>query len=112
MDSTPENHRPDMQVTTRRSNGQFAPGHSGNPEGRPRMGSSWAEVMRTALEMEAGGEDGIAVKEKIVQVLIDRAVNGDLRAIEIIFDRTEGKPRQMLEVSSNDWPVLQGLPYP
>jgi hypothetical protein len=65
----------------------IAPGSSGNPRGRPRKGTSLTEMLRTRLGRKA-------LREELADVLMQLALSGNLRAIELILDRTEGKVTQ------------------
>ena len=61
-------------------------------------GMTWADHISAALEepgddWEAGGE-GRSAQEIIARQLVALAITGDKKAIEIILDRVEGKPRQ------------------
>lgn len=62
-------------TTPRRTDGTYAPGTSGNPSGRP---SSANAELRQRL-----AKDG----ERIVQAVIDQALQGDMAAAKIILDR-------------------------
>jgi hypothetical protein len=74
---------------------QFKPGQSGNPNGRPKSGSSWREIISQAVERIT--DEGISKKEAITEVLTQMALDGDLRAIEVLMDRMDGKPKQVNE---------------
>jgi hypothetical protein len=67
---------------------QFRPGQSGNPSGRPKeVFSRW---IRHELEsLDTTGKTQIA--QKIAKVLVRKAMRGDLRAIQLILDRMEGR---------------------
>jgi Family of unknown function (DUF5681) len=82
---------------------QFKPGHTGNPKGRPK-GSSLQRLLKDLLEFEAGGKSS---GELIVEQLIKKACRGNLKAIEIVLDRIEGKARQRIDVGGTD-----GAPIP
>ena len=60
-----------------------------NPGGRPKNQSLTA-VLRELLEQIPKG-DTAKLKERIVKALLDKALRGDTRALDIIFDRTDGK---------------------
>jgi hypothetical protein len=71
----------------RDSNGQFAPGNCGGP-GRPR-----SAISRGAVELDAmGAEAG----KKLVQVMLERALDGDMRAADLLLSRI--------------WPARRGRP--
>ncbi len=65
------------------------PGQVLNPGGRPK-GKSLTKVLRELLEEIPKG-DTAKLKERIVKALLDKALRGDTRALDIIFDRTDGK---------------------
>jgi hypothetical protein len=71
----------------RDSNGHFAPGNRGGP-GRPR-----SAISRSAVALDAMGAD---VGKKIVQVMVDRALDGDMRAADLLLSRI--------------WPARRGRP--
>ena len=76
---------------------QWQPGQSGNPGGRPK-GTSLTSVLRELLDQIPKG-DTAKLKERIVKALLDKALRGDTRALDIIFDRTDGKVSLPLEVT-------------
>jgi hypothetical protein len=75
----------------------FQPGYSGNPNGRPRT-RGLVSALKTELEKEL--EDGRTVEEALAQVLIEEGLHGRnrLAAVNAIFDRLEGKPKQSIDV--------------
>lgn len=80
-------------------------GQSGNPKGRPPAGDAWAEILR---EMgEEIYEDGRARREKVCEQLFRMAEDGDMRAIQLIIERVEGKPtvRQEIDHTSLGQPI-------
>ena len=64
----------------------FKPGQSGNPNGRPRNIKYISEALREQLSDEK-------VVNELAEELIKRAKKSD-NAINIIFERTEGKVTQ------------------
>lgn len=75
----------------------FMPGQSGNPGGRPK-GKSLTAVLRELLNQIPQG-DNKELKEAVVKALIGKALTGDTRALDIIFDRTDGKVSLPLDVT-------------
>lgn len=91
---------------------KFKPGQSGNPNGRPKGARSLSTILREMLEEEIDVNiDGVKSRkqfqEVIIRKLLKKANDGDMRAIEHIFDRIEGKAKQNLDVTSNGETVGQ-----
>lgn len=89
---------------------QFKPGQSGNPNGRPRSGNSWKDIIDNAISLKT--EKGISKKEAIILILTEMALDGDLKAMEMLMDRTEGKAKQLTEnrdLTLEENPVYQQL---
>jgi len=74
----------------------FEKGVSGNPGGRPK----WKKV--TELMKTETNQEKLAI---IVDNVFDLALEGNMRAVEFIADRLEGKVAQRVEVSTNDQPI-------
>jgi len=76
----------------------FLPGQSGNPQGRPHTRGLIAALRLKIAEI---APDGRPIEEHLVEVLLQEALHGRHRlpAVELIFDRLEGKARQTLEVA-------------
>jgi hypothetical protein len=101
------------QAANRRKNGQFAPGNregkkfeageSGNVKGRPRRTKvSEALIAKLAETYPIGSETTIA--DFLAQALIKEALKGNVAAIREICDRSEGRPKQTLDVDmAVDW---------
>ncbi len=76
----------------------FKPGQSGNPKGRPPMGDSMADALRVV--MTPFRRMKLAVKARRL------AEQGDIRAMEFIADRLDGKPAQRQIITGDpDAPV-------
>lgn len=81
---------------------EFKPGESGNPTGRPIGARSLSTILREMLDEEIEIIDGATKTKKkfsdiIVRKLLKKANDGDIRAIQEIFDRMEGKAKQELQ---------------
>ena len=76
----------------------FLPGHSGNPKGRPHTKGLLSALRLKVAEIAA---DGRTVEEHLVEVLVQEALRSKRRlpALEMIFDRLQGRARQQIEVA-------------
>jgi len=78
---------------------EFKKGQSGNPKGRPRGSLSLSAILKKYLDQELDITDPITkqqVKKRIGDIinlkLLAKAMQGDTKAIDMIYDRIEGKP--------------------
>ncbi|MEJ7578653.1 MAG: DUF5681 domain-containing protein [Pyrinomonadaceae bacterium] len=85
----------------------FKPGQSGNPAGRPKS-ITLSEAIRLQLAKKVSEGSDYTYAEAIAQVLCVAAVKGNVNAAREIADRTEGKPKQVLDLDMrvNDWRTL------
>jgi hypothetical protein len=76
----------------------FLPGQSGNPKGRPHTKGLLVALRNKIAEVDA---DGLTVEARLIEVLVHEALVGKNRlpAVEVIFDRLEGRSRQHLEIA-------------
>ena len=79
----------------RDAKGRFGPGNCANPKGRPKNGESWKDIM--VKLGEETGLDGVPLKEKALRVLYSKAMDGDLRALELVLGYMEGRPTQAIK---------------
>ncbi len=105
------------QMADKREDGTFAPGHklgnrfpkgvSGNPNGRPRL-TRLTDALRQQIAEIAPDAPEETIAEQIAATLIKLALSGDVQAIKEIGNRTEGLPRQAidLDLQINDWRTL------
>ena len=85
----------------RNEKGQFKPGHSGNPGGRPK--GSITKLMREFMyEID---DTGFSRVQHLCFILWDAALKGDLQAIKLIMDRVDGTPRQTIETTQVSEPI-------
>jgi hypothetical protein len=69
---------------------KFKPGHSGNPKGRPKGTLNLATTIQKALReritvVENGKRRLISKFEALITQLVNRAVKGDARAIQLLL---------------------------
>lgn len=88
----------------------FKSGVSGNPNGKPKGTRNYSTLMDLAIESTTINYvnkynrkhrknkiefEDVDIEQDIFIQLIDKARNGDMKAMQIFFDRVYGKPRQM-----------------
>ena len=83
-----------------RDNMAWKKGQSGNPNGRPKKGHTLTDQIEKALAVRdiKTGYSNITRNEAIVAVLIKEALGGNIKAIDMIMDRVEGKPIQQTDI--------------
>src|SRR5262245_30067127 len=94
----------DTQPRERKSNGRFAegntagfqPGQSGNPKGRPRGVRYLSEAFRFWLAANNETNPRETNADAIAAIVGKAALAGDLKACELLLNRTEGKPKDEL----------------
>jgi len=86
----------------RNSDGTFRLGSSGNPTGKKKGTVSVPDMFKRILKEPF--TDDYNKYESILRSVVDEALNGTRWAIELILDRTDGKPYQAIYTSPNDVP--------
>jgi len=108
------NKTANKQTANKRPDGTFAPGNklgnrfqpgaSGNRKGRPKL-TLLSEAIRAQLAVVAPDADERTYAEVIAEKLCTEAAAGNVLAAREIADRTEGKPKQALDLDLqvSDW---------
>jgi len=106
-----------QEKNKKKSNGKhlFKKGESGNPSGRPKKGYAWADVYNNILEINLslkfnGEKRQIDIssepKQKMRYILglslLEQGLLGNVKAIQELADRTEGKPRDKVEITDEE----------
>jgi hypothetical protein len=86
---------------------RFKKGETGNPNGRPRL-TRLTDALRQQLAEIAPNALEETQAEAIARALIREAISGNVQAAREIADRTEGRPKQAidLDLQINDWRTL------
>ena len=87
---------PEQTGDNRKANGQFKPGVSGNPNGRPKGVQSIPDILRKIGE-EEGTVDGLNKLEVVLRKVFGFAVEGKSWAVQFIADRTEGRSVERIQ---------------
>lgn len=91
----PENNSPKIETKPiRNEKGQLLPGVVLNPYGKPKGSKHFRTLFMDAVKeigaKNANGED-ISKDKVIVQKVINKAMSGDLKAADMVFDRIDGE---------------------
>ena len=97
------------QTVNKQPNGQFAKGNklgnrwkkgqSGSPKGRR---SAYSDLIKQYSFTKI---DDVERRDKVVGKLFQLAERGDMRAIQFIIERLEGKSREFKEVTHKSEPI-------
>jgi len=79
--------------------GRWQRGSSGNPRGRPPSERALSTILRRLLRAPAPGQEGMSAREALCLQLLTRALEGDMTAIRLVLEYTDGKPAQRVEGS-------------
>jgi hypothetical protein len=74
---------------------QWKKGQSGNPGGRPKKIPEITRLLADVLGEE--NKEGISIAEQILKAVRNKALEGDIRAFEVLFDRAYGKAKTNIE---------------
>ena len=88
----------------------FKPGHTGNPNGRPKGSFSFENLIRNQLlkiRKEGGGKTRA---QEVVESVIDAAIGGDMRAADMLMDRIDGKVASKIDFGDSALKMLTKLP--
>ena len=80
---------PDKHVTTRLKDGRFAPNSSGNPQGRPPKKMCIPDILKSIGEEQY--DDKYTKLEMVMNKAYEMAMTGNMRAMEFIAERLEGR---------------------
>lgn len=84
---------------------QWKKGQSGNPHGAPKKELRFTNAIREALAEKNKTGDATKMQE-LIQVLYEQGMAGNVKAIEILIERMDGKAIQQLEVTRKEEYVL------
>ena len=81
---------PVKQAKTRTKDGRWKNGVSGNPNGRPKKNLCVSDLLKEIGETELP-KSNETLLELMVHKVFEKAIAGDMRAIEFITERLEGR---------------------
>ena len=81
---------PDKHDKTRDKDGRWKSGSSGNPNGRPK-GTSVTDILKEFAENVSVKDSKSTLLQDVVKKVFELALNGNMKAIEFITERLEGR---------------------
>ncbi|CAB4153212.1 hypothetical protein UFOVP606_51 [uncultured Caudovirales phage] len=78
-------------------------GESGNPNGAPKK---IPELEKMLIDIMGEEVNGIPAALIVLRALRKKAANGDVRAIELLLDRSYGKIKQVIEQTNIEQPLF------
>jgi hypothetical protein len=89
----------------------FKKGASGNPDGRPPKGWTWADLLREEAEKidETDPKKARKVKHAVVNAVMEKAKKGDVQAFHEVADRMDGKAMQTTDITSQGDKIQAGV---
>ena len=85
----------------------WKPGQSGNPAGKPKGARHFSTLIKEAITKVAT-DTGTSDDILIIQELVAKAKDGDLKAVDMVLDRVDGKAEQTINLDA-DVTVNDGL---
>lgn len=85
---------------------RWQPGQSGNPGGRPKF-AEMSKACRDILSQPMPKDKSRTFAMGIARKLADMAIHGNVAAASELADRSEGRPRQALDINERENPLLQ-----
>lgn len=76
----------------------FPKGVSGNPKGKPKGTVHLSTILQKSLQ----NGSGYAIVNKVVEM----AKSGNIKAIELVWSRIEGKPAQAMGITTNGEQII------
>jgi len=95
------NKIPDNTGDNRNERGQWKPGTSGNPNGKPPGSLSLIALLKSELREKIKSSTGeeMEIARALMKKLVRHALSEeDIRGIKEILDRVEGKSREQIDI--------------
>lgn len=78
----------------------WKPGQSGNPAGKPKGARHFSTLIKEAITKVAE-DTGTSDDKEIVKALVMKAKQGDLKAVDMVLDRVDGKAEQTINLDAD-----------
>jgi len=85
-----------VENKNRDEHGRLLPGHTANPNGRPKKGYSITETFREMFEKDP------KKKAELASTIFAKAMQGDIAAMKLLWNYMDGMPMQGVELTGKD----------
>lgn len=93
---------PENTGTIRNERGQFVPGVSGNPKGKPAGSVSIVAEIKKKLEEVPAGSKETYLKIFVFRLFQKAIIDGDTTLMKDMIDRVDGRAKQNIGLDIND----------
>jgi hypothetical protein len=93
-----------QEIAGRTPKGKFAPGFSGNPDGRPKF--SVVSILKERLAEVPEGQKRSRAEQLVDEILNKALLDKDTLTMRDILDRVDGKPKQAIVGGDEDDPPI------
>ena len=77
---------------------KYKKGQSGNPNGRPK-GTSLRDIKVVLQDLLSQEKNGTQLIDGLMSVVVNKALKGDLKAVDMLLSYTFGKATQRTEIT-------------
>lgn len=84
----------------------FKKGQTGNPNGRPK-GSSLRDIKVVLQDLLSQEKNGTQLIDGLMSVVVNKALKGDLKAVDMLLSYTFGKATQRTEITGSEGEPIQ-----
>ena len=103
------NNKPENTGESRNEKGQFKPGYSGNPDGKPEGSLSITTEIKKKLKEIPEGQQKTYLELLINKIMHKAIVEGDQTTLKAIWNYIDGLPRESIDVTSDGKPITSLL---
>lgn len=101
----------EVGAKTRFKQGNTLSKGKGHPKGQRNLSTILREMLSEFVEVTIDGKKAkVQFQDVLVRKLVKKANEGDLRAIQECFNRTEGMPKQKTEVETTGNITINWIP--
>jgi hypothetical protein len=86
-------------------NKPFPKGKSGNPKGRPK--SALRDIKDVLKDLLSQEKNGTQLIDGLMSVVVNKALKGDLKAVDMLLSYTFGKATQRTEVTGAEGEAIE-----